>query len=558
MASTITSSSESEAAPQTRGLERRVGFWGLTFISLGSIIGSGWLLGALTAATIAGGGGSLVAWILAAIMLGFLAVIHADLGAAYPVAGGTARYPHYAFGGFAGFTAGWVTYIQAVAIAPLEVEASIGYVSAVGAVKQHFNMLNTDGTLNGLGLIIAVILMLVFTFVNAMGANWLADSNTGIVIWKIFVPALTVVVLLLVVFHPGNFTAGGGFAPDGLHGIFAALPAGVVFALQGFEQAAQIAGEAKDPKKHLAKAILTAMAIGAVLYIALEIAFVSAVPSANVAKSWLHPIAKGDYGPYYSLALGAGISWLAVLLIVDAVISPGGTGLIYVGTSSRISYALGMPHWMRHTTKRGVPIWSVLVAAVFGIIALAPTPSWQELVTLITGATAIMYALAPISLAALTKADPTREHPYSAPGKRVLLPLGFIFANLILYWGGFDASWRLCLFVLIGQVLYILAATLRAKSVEKRRARWRSAAWIWVWLGGITVIGYLGRYSTAKKSTVLDFLPLGIDALVVAVFSLVIFYWAVSTAMAQRDVEALVQEDREDDALQLEEAPATA
>ncbi|WP_206305607.1 hypothetical protein [Actinacidiphila soli] len=38
-------------------------------------------------------------------------------------------------------------------------------------------------------------------------------------------------------FRTSNFTAGGGFAPYGTHGVFAALPAGVVFALQGFEQA---------------------------------------------------------------------------------------------------------------------------------------------------------------------------------------------------------------------------------------------------------------------------------------------------------------------------------
>src|ERR1700712_5738327 len=109
------------------GLRRTVGFSALMFISLGSIIGSGWLLGALTAAQAAGGGGSLISWILAAVMLGVLAVIHADLGAAYPVAGGTTRYPHYAFGGFAGFKAGWTTQLQAVAIAPLEVEAALAY-----------------------------------------------------------------------------------------------------------------------------------------------------------------------------------------------------------------------------------------------------------------------------------------------------------------------------------------------------------------------------------------------------------------------------------------------
>src|ERR1039458_4966093 len=73
-------------------LSRDVGFWGLMFVSLGSIIGSGWLLGALTAATLAGPA-SLISWVLAAIMLALLALVHAELGAAYPAAGGTARFP---------------------------------------------------------------------------------------------------------------------------------------------------------------------------------------------------------------------------------------------------------------------------------------------------------------------------------------------------------------------------------------------------------------------------------------------------------------------------------
>ena len=54
-----------------------------------------------------------------------LALIHAELGAAYPVAGGTARFPYFAFGTLAGFTAGWAAYLQAVTIAPIEVEASL-------------------------------------------------------------------------------------------------------------------------------------------------------------------------------------------------------------------------------------------------------------------------------------------------------------------------------------------------------------------------------------------------------------------------------------------------
>lgn len=108
----------------SKDLRRSIGFFGLLFISLGSIIGSGWLLGALGAAQ-AAGPASLISWILAAFMLMTLALVHAELGAAYPVAGGTARFPYFAFGTLAGFTAGWAAYLQAVTIAPIEVEAAI-------------------------------------------------------------------------------------------------------------------------------------------------------------------------------------------------------------------------------------------------------------------------------------------------------------------------------------------------------------------------------------------------------------------------------------------------
>src|SRR6195952_5238110 len=137
-------------------MQRTIGFWGLMFVSLGSIIGSGWLLGAFDAA-ISAGPAAILAWILEAGMLPVLALVHAELGAAYPVAGGTARFPYFAFGTLAGFTAGWAAYLQAVTIAPIEVEAAISYLNSTDWAHKHFDMLNTNGTLNGLGLIIASI-----------------------------------------------------------------------------------------------------------------------------------------------------------------------------------------------------------------------------------------------------------------------------------------------------------------------------------------------------------------------------------------------------------------
>src|SRR3954462_4236242 len=95
-------------AVATGRLKRSVGFYGLMFVSLGSIIGSGWLLGALNAAQVAGPA-AVLSWILAAFMLSLLALAYAELCATYPVAGGSGRFPYYSHGPVAGFMAGWAS-----------------------------------------------------------------------------------------------------------------------------------------------------------------------------------------------------------------------------------------------------------------------------------------------------------------------------------------------------------------------------------------------------------------------------------------------------------------
>jgi amino acid transporter len=124
-------------------LKRDVGLRGLTMISLGSIIGSGWLLGALGAAQSAGPA-SLLSWILAGAILGMLALVHAELGSTYPLSGGTARFPFLAFGALGGFTGGWMGWIQAVTIAPIEVEAALGYMQSN---FHHIGFVHSNGTL---------------------------------------------------------------------------------------------------------------------------------------------------------------------------------------------------------------------------------------------------------------------------------------------------------------------------------------------------------------------------------------------------------------------------
>jgi len=533
--------------PAPGHLRRTVGFYGLMFVSLGSIIGSGWLLGALNAAETAGPA-SIISWVIAAAMLTALALVYAELGAAYPVAGGTGRFPYFSHGPLAGFTAGWASWLQAVAIAPIEILAAITYVNSVTAVNQNFPMLHATGAkaglLNGRGLVVATLLMILFTAVNLAGAKFMSESNAIVVLWKTAVPLLAIIVVASLSFRPGNFTAGGGFMPFGMHGVFAALPAGVVFALQGFEQAVQLAGEARNPKKDLSRAIIVAMTIGALLYTLLQVVFIGAVRPQDVAKDWSSPLGTNpsDYGAWYTLALAVGATWLAVVLIIDAVISPAGTGVVYLGTSARLTYALGeeseLPGVLSKTSKKGVPYVSILFAAVVGELCFGPFPSWNRLVGVVTGATAVMYAFAPVSLAALQRRDGDRVRAYRMPMPKVLLPVAFCSANLILYWGGFEFTWKIALALVVGLIIFGLGTQVARTDVM---AMLRPAVWIGPWILGSVVIGALGRYGTGSHS----WLPEWVDLAVVIGFSLAIFYWAVSLTMPHDKVVAAIAKDRE-------------
>jgi amino acid transporter len=96
--------------PADVGLRRELGLVGATWASETSIIGSGWLFGALFAAQ-AVGGAAVLAWAIAGVVVIVLALCHAELGAMYPVSGGTARFPHFAFGSVAGISFGFFSYV---------------------------------------------------------------------------------------------------------------------------------------------------------------------------------------------------------------------------------------------------------------------------------------------------------------------------------------------------------------------------------------------------------------------------------------------------------------
>ena len=534
----------SEVPPR---LKRDVGLLPLFMVSAGSVIGSGWLLGALNA-SIAAGPAAILSWAIGAILLIGIALVYAELGSTYPISGGTARFTWIHTGTLGGFFAGTYSYLQAVAIAPIEVEASLTYLNA----KWNFGLINpTTGLLTGKGLFFAVLAMFVFMAINLAGVKWMAEGNTIAMIWKIGVPVLAIIFIASNTFHSSNFTAGGGFMPFGIKGVFIALPLGVIFALEGFEQAAQLAGEARNPRRDVPIAVVGSMLMGAALYMALQVTFIAAVKPANVAHNWLTPFGAGvgSFGPYYTLATAAGLGWLGWILIIDALISPGGTGLVYLAGTSRLSYSLArirfLPPVFATIDRRGVPWFSILFGGVFGCFLFLPFGSWAKLVGAITAASSFMYSFAPVAAVSLRRSDPDRERPYKVPGLAVIAPFSFIVSGLIIYWSGTVNVIKLDLAVIFFLVLYFIARVF--DSANQAPIDFKAGFWVVPWIVGLTIFSvfggsYVGGYSKFIGIPIHHHLPFWWDVGSIAVFSLIVFYYAVHSRLSPERTDANVLE----------------
>src|SRR5699024_12857100 len=109
-----------------------------------------------------------------------------------------------------------------------------------------------------------------------------------------------------------------------------------------FRQAIELAGEGRRPQRDVPFAVIGSILITALIYVGLQIAFIGAVPSSLVGENgWAGLSFANDFGPLAGVAMLVGLGWLAILLYIDAVVSPSGTGLIYMTVSGRVSYGMG-------------------------------------------------------------------------------------------------------------------------------------------------------------------------------------------------------------------------
>lgn len=524
-------------------LRRDIGHIGLLFTAVGSIIGSGWLFGALNAAEIAGPA-SIIAWGMGAIMIIFIGLCYAELGTMLPISGGVVRFPHLAFGSFASYTLGWITWLSVASVTAIEVLAALQYANNYLPWLQHLDA-GGSPVLTPAGFVAAAVMLALFSLVNVVGVRWFARINNALVWWKLIVITIVIVVFLWAGFKPHDFDAHvmDNFMPFGWNGVFSSIAtAGIVFSYLGFRQGVELAGETKNPQRSVPFAIIGSVVITAIIYILLQIAFIGVLPESALVDGWAHigtNLTSGfgqiaAFGPLAVLATVLGLSWLGLLLYIDAFISPADTGLIFSAVTTRVSYAMGKntnaPKSLAKLNKNGVPWVSVILTFFAGCVFLLPFPGWQKLVGFVTSATVLSFGSGPLSLLAMRRQLPDIKRPFKLPGVYVLCYLAFLSSNLIVYWAGWGTVWKLMIAALIGYVVLIWHEIYRRG--ETPPLEFKSGYWVIVWLVGLTIISYLGNYpqlSAGDGNTGL--LGVASSIIVIALFSAAIMVLAVKSRL---------------------------
>lgn len=544
-------------------LRRDIGIIGLLFAAVGSIIGSGWLFGALTAAQVAGPA-SIIAWAIGGIMIVFIGLSYAELGTMFPVSGGVVRFPHFAFGSFTSYTFGWITWIAAASTTSIEVMAALQYANNYIPWLQHLDKYG-DPILTIPGFFVAIGLMGLFSLVNVIGIRWFSKLNNALVWWKLGIITLVIVMFLVTVFHTAHFSdaTAGGFFPSGWQGVFSSIAtAGIVFSYLGFRQGVELAGETHNPQRNVPIAIIGSVLLTAVLYIALQIAFIGALPTDALIHGWmnigttftggLNDVAA-TFGPLAAIAGAIGLTWLAILLYIDAFISPADTALIYTTVTSRISYAMGRnknaPHSLAKVNQHGVPWVSVILTFIAGTIFFLPFPGWKKIVGFVTSATVLSFGSGPLALLAMRSQLPDQDRPFRLPMVKIVAYLGFLAANLVVFWSGWSTIWKLMIAVLIGYVILIIHE--RANKGKTPDIEFKSGIWAIVWLVGLTVLSWLGQYpNLSKHAGNLGVIGVGWDVIVIALFSLFVAWLSFKYRLPVEKVEAHLKEPIPDEPLQ--------
>lgn len=430
----------SEASARRLGLTPAIAIVVANMIGTGVFISAGYMVHALDAPRI------LIAWLVGGVLALSGAAIYAELGAMMPRVGGEYVYLKESLHPSVGFLSGWVSLIA-------------GFSAPIGAASLAFGHY-THAVVPALDAKVAAVCLIAgLTLLHMIDVVLGSRVQTGFTLLKVSLILLFIFAGLLI--GDGSWshldtalpTASSSLLSDS----FAIQLFWVAFAYSGWNAAAYIAGEMKDPARNLPRALFIGTAIVTVLYLVLNLVFLYAAPAQELSAI----INNREVGTSAAIALfgdSAG-KWLSTLIAValistvSAMVMAGPRVYAAMAEDRLFFRALSVRH------AKGGPMFSVLLQgaiAVFMALAL----NLEQLVIYIGFTLSIFAALTVVGAFVLRMRRPNAERPYRAFLWPVT-PILFVALSAWLVYQGIMRKPQECLVygggtLLAGVIVYVL------------------------------------------------------------------------------------------------------
>jgi APA family basic amino acid/polyamine antiporter len=404
----------------------------VTASGVGIIIGAG-IYVLLGAATAEAGNAVWLSFALAACLCGFTGLSYAELASMYPNAGAEYDYTRRVFAERWAFLVGWTMVVGLMVAA-----------AAIAVGFAHYLQYFVEAP-----LAVAAVALLAFDAAVALcGIHRSARLTLALSALQV---AGLLVVIVIGIPHLGSENLVADASVSGVLG-GASL---VFFAFIGFDEVITLAEETCEPTKVIPRALLSALAISTVVYVAVAIAAVSVIGATALAGS-SRPLADVMAHVLGGRAEGA--------VAIVALITTTNTSLLALTAASRLTYGMAdtgaLPASLAKVSRTTrVPAAAIVVAAV-GAIAFACVGDLTFIASVTDFAVYIVFLAVNAAVIVLRRRAPNQPRPFRIPGTIrgvPVLPLAGIAATLTMI-PQLEASSLLLGLVLLaaGGVAYVL------------------------------------------------------------------------------------------------------
>ena len=402
--------------PTSHGLARRLGPFDATMLVMGGIIGAGIFVNPAEAARHVTTPFLIIGvWVLGGLIAMAGAFVYAELADRRPEVGGQYAYLRDAYGPTPAFLYGWSLLL---------VIQSGGMAAVAITFARYFLDLAPLPISEGA---VASSVLLLLVAINCLGVRVGGTLQSGLMVLKILAIAVLVIGGWWFASPHPDFVSNSGSDKESL-GFLAAIGAAmtpVMFAYGGWQTASFVAGEMRDPRRDLSRALLWGVAGVVILYTAVAFVCVyglgptglaqSATPAADVMR-----LALGDKGATL-IALGIAISALGFL----------SQGML---TAPRVYFAMAEDGlFFRKVAEVNaatrVPVLAILLQGA-AAIAIALSGTYGQILSYVVSVDFIWFGLTGFALFVFRKRDPAAAG-FSAPGHPITTGLFVVACALI-------------------------------------------------------------------------------------------------------------------------------